>query len=543
MFTRRASVFFLSIIILLQPIAAVAGEWGLPNDGAVSRGAFFRASVRAFELPVDASPKILPFRRVAKDMVSFVGVLESKGVLEPFGKDLLLARPITRAEAITMTVGLAGLSKSGDGKTTYRDIEAGSALARAVTVAVEQEWITPVRPSIFGADQELTGLEAEKLLKKASGRSGQQKRDDGSKDTGVQVIRINLSKNKANVPVPKSDILESVWQLINAEYLYQDKIAADKAAYGAIEGMVQTLGDPYTTFMRPANAQNFRNQIKGEVTGIGAQVEDRAGILTIVTPLRGSPAERAGLLPGDEILSADGVSLSGIGFLEAVDKVRGPKGTSVHLRIRRSGAEFDVSVTRDVVSVPEINITVQDGMGVVRLMQFGEITDKRLRKDMEELVMQNPRGIVLDLRNNPGGLEHAARIVVSAFVPKGSLVTIIQSKDGMEEHRTELDPVVPAGIPVAVLVNGGSASASEIVAGALQDAGRATIVGEKTFGKGTVQAVLQFQDLSSLKMTIAQWLTPKGRAIDKVGITPDIVVPYSSDRDEQLLKAMEILRR
>jgi carboxyl-terminal processing protease len=200
-------------------------------------------------------------------------------------------------------------------------------------------------------------------------------------------------------------------------------------------------------------------------------------------------------------------------------------------------------VQRDVVTVPEVDVKFQDGVGIVKLMQFGQATDTKLRVEMQDLHKKNPRGIILDLRNNPGGLEHAAGVVVSNFVPKNTLVTIIKSNGASEEHRTEEEPTVDPAVPLVLLVNAGSASASEIVAGALQDIGRATLVGEKTFGKGTVQAVLQFSDLSSLKITVAQWLTPKGRAIDKIGITPDVVVPYSTERDEQMLKAMELLRR
>ncbi len=540
---RRVSAFILTLVILLQPVGALGREWGLPEAGEVSRGAFIRAAVSAFEIPISKKGKALPYTRIPKDLKEFIMAAYERGALDMFGDELLPSSPVSRGQGVQILVILSDLMQAGDGKTDFRDVRPGTPLARAVRVAIEQEWIVPVRATQFGIDRSLTASEAEKMIKKASGRAGQVRKDDSSKDTGVQVIRIKMPKKNDTAVVPKSDIMQAVWQLINDEYLYQEKVKADEAAYSAIEGLVQSLDDPYTTFLRPAKAQNFRSQIKGEVTGIGAQVEDKAGVLTIVTPLTGSPAERAGLLPGDEILAADGTSLTGIGFLEAVDRVRGPKGTSVRLRIRRGGSEFDVSVQRDVVTVPEVEVKMQDGVGVLKLMQFGQATDTKLRGEMEKLQEKKPRGIILDLRNNPGGLEHAAGVVVSNFVPKGTVVTTIKSKDRIEEHRTEEDATINSSIPLVVLVNGGSASASEIVAGALQDIGRATIVGEKTFGKGTVQAVLQFSDLSSLKITIAQWLTPKGRVIDKVGIVPDVTVQYSTERDEQMLKAMELLRR
>jgi carboxyl-terminal processing protease len=540
---HRITSVFIVLIILLQPVAAFGREWGLPEAGEVSRSVFIRAMVGAFELPPSKKKDALPYLRVPKDIQGDVRILHDRGVLVVFNKDLSLASPVTRGQAVQMLVILSDLKQAGDGKTDFRDVRAGTPLARAVRVAIEQQWLVPLRATQFGVDKPLTASEAEKMLKKASGRAGQVRKDRSSDDTNMQVVRIQVPKKGNGAVVPKSDIMQAVWQIINDEYLYQEKVKQDDAAYAAIEGLVQSLGDPYTTFLRPVKAQNFRSQIKGEVTGIGAQVEDKSGILTIVTPLTGSPAERAGLLPGDEILAADGVSLTGIGFLEAVEHVRGPKGTNVKLRIRRAGSEFDVSVQRDVVTVPEVDVKFQDGVGIVKLMQFGQATDTKLRVEMQDLHKKNPRGIILDLRNNPGGLEHAAGVVVSNFVPKNTLVTIIKSNGASEEHRTEEEPTVDPAVPLVLLVNAGSASASEIVAGALQDIGRATLVGEKTFGKGTVQAVLQFSDLSSLKITVAQWLTPKGRAIDKIGITPDVVVPYSTERDEQMLKAMELLRR
>jgi len=538
---QRISVGLCAFSLFLAPLPVDARGWGLPNSGDVTNGVFVRAAVVALDLPILSKGDALPYARVPQNLIPYIRTAYERGALDVFGKDFAVSSSVTRGQAIQVLVELTNLSGAGDGKTSFRDVRAGSAIARAVRVAVEQGWLVPLRSTQFGIDRPITASEAERMLKKARGRAGQVRKDFPEETR--QVIRITIPKSKGTAVVPKNDILQSVWQIINDEFLYQDKVKQEEAAYGAIEGMVQSLGDPYTTFLRPVKAQNFRSQIKGEVTGIGAQVEDRSGVLTIVTPLTGSPAEHAGLLPGDEILSADGVSLTGIGFLEAVERVRGPKGTSVRLRIRRGGSEFDVSVQRDVVSVPEIDVRMQDGVGIVKLMQFGHGADTKLRSELEALAAKKPRGIVLDLRNNPGGLEHAAGVVVSNFVPKNTPFSIIKSSGSTEEHRTEAEPTIDPAMPLIVLVNGGSASASEIVAGALQDFARATIVGEKTFGKGTVQALLQFADQSSLKITIAQWLTPKGRVIDRVGIVPDVTVPYSTERDEQMLKAMELLRR
>ncbi|MBU1911526.1 S41 family peptidase, partial [Patescibacteria group bacterium] len=268
----------------------------------------------------------------------------------------------------------------------------------------------------------------------------------------------------------------------------------------------------------------------------------RNGILTIVSPLRSSPAERAGLKPNDEILKADGVDLTDMPFLDAVNHVRGPKGTTVELTIRRSGTELKIKVVRDEVKVPEIEITWQGKIALVKLMQFGKTTENELRGALEEVQSQGPSGVIVDLRSNPGGLLHAANLVISNFVPKGTKVAEIISRDGTRTDETTDMPTIRSDVPVVVLVNEGSASASEIVAGALQDYGRATVVGTKTFGKGTVQQIIRFNDESGLKITIAEWKTPDGRKIDGVGVRPDVAVEYKTERDEQMLKALEILR-
>ncbi len=342
--------------------------------------------------------------------------------------------------------------------------------------------------------------------------------------------------------MPKEEILKTVWQYILESYVHEKDIDPDEAAYKAAEAMVQSLGDPYSTFLRPSGVSNLETQIKGTVSGIGAQVEQRNGVLTIVTPLRMSPAEKAGLKPNDEILKANGLDLSNLPFLEAVHYVRGPKGSKVILTIRRAEKVFDVTVVRDDITIPEIEITWQDKIAVVKLLQFGKLTETNLRQEMAKVQEKNPEGIIVDLRNNPGGLLHAANIVMSNFVPVGTQVAQIKSRDGMRKDVTNDSPTVKAGVPLVVIVNEGSASASEIVAGALQDAGRATVVGTKTFGKGTVQQVVQFNDDSGLKITIAEWYTPSGRQIDEKGVIPDVSVEHSTERDEQMLKALEILK-
>lgn len=543
-FTRAA----LSALLLLLPVfaqAATAREsLSVAPDAVVTRGEFIRAVVTALKVPLDKRERNdLPYVRVPKALSPYVQAAHNNSaILHIFGKDLQLAQGITRGEALQILFALKDLQ--GGSPVDFRDVTRGTNMEKALRAAVLLGWMQPLRENYFGVDRKLVGREGLQLLQRVI---GDEERIDNLErsiqEDNIPTIRINVGTAKVRTTtLPKSEIMEAVWRLINEQYLYSDKIDLDKAAYDSAEALVKSLDDPYTTFLRPVNNQNFQTQIDGQVSGIGAQVEEREGILTIVTPLPGSPAEIAGLRPNDQIIAADGESIINIGFVEAVGKIRGPEGSTVTLTVRRDGNEFDVIVSRKTIKVPEIEISWQGEIAVVKLLQFGRLTDTELRGEMQHVQEQNPKGIILDLRNNPGGLLHAADEVISNFLPKDSAVAVIKSRDDERTEKTSQSPTIDTDVPVVVLVNAGSASASEIVAGALQDAKRATIVGEKTFGKGTVQQVLQFYDGSSLKMTIAEWLTPKRRKIDGVGLEPDVSVGFSSERDMQMLRALDLLR-
>ncbi|MBI3331403.1 S41 family peptidase [Candidatus Peregrinibacteria bacterium] len=530
---RFSRLAILSLIVLSSiPLPAVAAE-----QGTVARGDFIRNAIKVLDIPVEQDSSA-PTERVPAALVPYIATAHKRGALKIFGTAIDHAKAITRGEAMVVLMKLQNL-RPGKMTKTFTDAPKGSDLASALQVAIDNQWMRPQRPRLFGVNKALTTREMTLLMKRLKRKVPA--RTTSEEEGQTPIIRVQF--RPIDVALPKDEILEAIWRLLNDEYLYKDKINGEEAAYKAAEGLVQSLGDPYTVFFRPAKNKNFQNQIQGEVTGIGAQVEQKNGVLVIVAPLKDSPAERAGLLAGDEILESDGVSLAGLSFQDAVDKVRGPKGSSVKLKIRRAGSELEVTVVRDTVKVPEIDISFQGAVAVVKLHQFGQITDRDLRTFMLEVQKQNPSGIVLDLRNNPGGLLHAATIVLSNFLSEGTVVATINSSTENKIEVTADPPTVNVNVPMVVLVNKGSASASEIVAGALQDHKRARIVGETTFGKGTVQQVLQFNDGSSLKMTVAEWHTPLERKIDGVGIEPDIKVEGSQgDRDEQMLRALELLR-
>ena len=538
-FAASALVAFLMVPSVAQATSAHDALRGYDEGKVVTRGDFIRAAVQVLDLEnvqVDGQQD-LPYRRVARGLEQYIRVAHEKNALEVFGYDLLLAQGITRGDALRVLVGLTGFSATTP--APFKDVRIGTPEELAVRTAVDRNWMNPIRDDLFGVRRKLTGGEAILLLRKVTGEAQTQ---NSSFQNNSNTIKVNFGSTKRLMNLPKTQILESIWSVIEREFLYTDNIDTDEAAFRAAEGLVNSLDDKYTTFMRPVRSQQFQTQINGEVTGIGAQVEYVDGILTIVSPIKGSPAEAAGLKPGDQVLKVDGDPLSGLSFMDAVGKVRGPKGSTVKLSIRRNGVEIDFDVIRDIIRVPEAIITWQDNIAVVQLTQFGRITQEELRPQMEDVMKKDPKGIVLDLRSNPGGLLSAANLVVSLFVEKGTPYVEVRSRKDKSLSLTTAEKVIDDSVRLVVLVNEGSASASEIVAGALKDLDRATIVGAKTFGKGTVQQVLQFSDQSSLKMTIAEWYTPDGNKIDGVGVNPDIGISEIEGRDAPLLKALDILR-
>ena len=536
-FRASWSVAAVGLLFLAVTTASAASPWvdafGKSLDQAVSRGAFIRAAVDTLGVPKDVEVELPYARPVPATYRPFVIGAYKRGALDQFGDDLQVAKPITMGEALQIIVQLQGFQAQKT--SSFTDVPKGSALERAVSVAIERGWAAPARGKRFAPERVLNGASARLLLRKVAGEDA----NADPEDEGKIVIRF---KSRTREPLPQQDVLQAMWSLLEDQYLHAEKIDREKAAYSAAEAMVQTLGDPYTTFLRPVNAEEFQSRLEGKVTGIGAQVEYRDNALLVVAPLPQSPAQRAGLLAGDQIVAADGVSLAGMSFVEAVGKVRGAEGTVVKLTIKREGAQFDVAVTRAVINVPEIEVSWQNSIAVVHLIQFGERTQRELRSIMQEINDKHPKGVILDIRNNPGGLLDAATVVLSNFLPQGSPVVRIETRGDAYTEDTLDPPTLDASIPVIVLANRGSASSSEIVVGALQDYGRAKVVGEKTFGKGTVQQVIDFKDGSSLKMTIAEWYTPGHRKIDGVGIEPDFIVRNEDVRDEQMLRALDLLR-
>lgn len=339
-----------------------------------------------------------------------------------------------------------------------------------------------------------------------------------------------------------------VWRLVKSAYVDQP-VSEKNLYYGAIAGMVAGLNDPYSTYFTPEDAKAFDEQLAGSFFGIGAQLDMKEDRIVVVAPLPGTPAERAGVMTGDSILAIDDVVTDGMSIDEAVSRIRGEKGTSVMLTVYREGDESPraISIVRDEIHIDSVTYTLRDdGIAVIAISMFNDDTSALFAAAAERVIDDGATGILLDLRNNPGGLLDAAIDLAGYWIPAGQTAVIEQVGEEQFMYPTNGSAVL-ANIETVVLANGGSASASEILAGALQDTDEAVIVGQTTFGKGSVQEYHELPDGGAVKITVAKWLTPLGRSIDAQGIVPDqevlfIQEDFDAERDPQLDAALHILQ-
>ena len=344
------------------------------------------------------------------------------------------------------------------------------------------------------------------------------------------------------------------WQIINERFVdttststssstsgisgSNKKVTDQDKVWGAIDGLVASLGDPYSDFMPPEDNKVFNEDIQGEFGGIGIEIGARDGALTVISPLEGSPAKRAGLKAGDKIIKVAGTEVSGLTINEATNLIRGKVGTAVTLAIARAGEKenLEVKIIREVIKVPTLETKLlPDDIFLIKLFNFGATSADLFRKALVEFVNSGTDKLMIDLRGNPGGYLDTAVDISSWFLLSGSVV-VKEDHEGRAENKIFKSrgyDVFSEKLKLVILVDGGSASASEILAGALSEHGVARLVGEKTFGKGSVQELIPITDDTSLKLTIARWLTPAGHSISHQGITPDIVVKLVNNKEEK----------
>ena len=327
------------------------------------------------------------------------------------------------------------------------------------------------------------------------------------------------------------DLFWDVWEVVEEDYIDFEEISEEEQVYGAISGMINSLEDAYSVFMDPEETEEFHVGLDGELEGIGAELTIRDGRLTIVSPLKNTPAEEAGVLPGDHIYLVDGEPTSEMTIWEAIMNIRGEPGTEVVLTMIREGVDepFEIPITRAKIDVPSVELTYEesadgDNIAHLAIYQFGDDTDKEFSTAVRQILLQEIDGIILDMRLNGGGYLDVSIEVLSEFFEDEVKGVIVKYRNGLNTIMyTEGDGQLTE-VPLVVLIDEGSASASEIVAGALQDFDRAIVMGEQSFGKGSVQELTNLSGGSSLRLTIAKWYTPDDRSIDEVGITPDVEI-------------------
>lgn len=341
-----------------------------------------------------------------------------------------------------------------------------------------------------------------------------------------------------------------VWQLIEEKYIKPTD--RENLLWGSVQGMVKSLDDPYSIFLPPAEKKEFDIEITGQFEGVGMEIGIRKGILTVVAPLKNTPAYKAGIKAGDKIIKINDEITADITIDQAVKKIRGPRGTEVMLTILRNGEDepLKIAITRDVINIPTLDSERHEDVFVIKLYNFNHPAPAAFRNALRGFVNSGSDKLIIDLRNNPGGFLEIAVDITSWFLPVGKVITTEDFS-----ARSGRSPIVYRSkgydafknLPLVVLVNKGSASASEIFAGALRDYGLAKLVGEKTFGKGTVQELIAVTPDTSLKLTVAQWLTPNGKSIEE-GLEPDIKIEMTEDdeaagHDSQLERAIDVVRK
>ncbi|MBI5530880.1 MAG: S41 family peptidase [Candidatus Doudnabacteria bacterium] len=366
---------------------------------------------------------------------------------------------------------------------------------------------------------------------------------------------INQSEAPATVDY---SLLWKALDVVQAKYIEKNSINQQKVLYGAIKGAVESLGDPYTTFFEPKTLESFKTDLKGSFGGIGAEVGKKDNNIVIVAPLDDTPAKKAGLQAKDIIVSVDGQSTADWSVDQAVDKIRGEKGTAVTLSIYRQGKDkpFDVKIVRDIIAVKSVKLSYKETevngqkktVAVITLSRFGDDTLNLFTKAVNEILSKNVSGIVLDLRNDPGGYLQTAVDVASSWLNSGDLVVSEAKSDGTSNKYNAEGNNRLKGIKTVVLINGGSASAAEILSGALHDHNIAKLIGEKSFGKGSVQELVDLPGGSAVKVTVAKWITPGGKNLNHDGLEPDIPVKltdedFTAGKDPQMDKAVEELSK
>ncbi len=458
------------------------------------------------------------------------------------------ANPITRVEAMKIAFPISGIATPYytdiDPSELFQDVSARAWYAYLARAAKLHGIVSSKRPELFWAKHLMTRGDAAELIYEL-----QLARDDGGifisvepsdPTEGIDQVSMDLLNN------PKFAILLDVWKKANTDFYNKANINQDELVYGAIKGLVEKLGDQYTVFEEPSDALGLQEYLQGEFEGIGTVIDIIDNNIVIMKTLPESPAEKAGLQTGDMIKKINGQAVDALTINQVLNLIRGQAGTTVNLTIQRSSQTIDVSMVRAKITFSSISEKMIGGIGYVSVTEFTDSSPEDFTKALSNLATSSPKGYILDLRSNPGGYLDSSIEMLGHFIESGKTVVTTKSADGGTREFKTTGTAELKGKPLIVLVDDGSASAAEIMAGALQDLKLGKLLGTKTYGKGSVQEITNYTDDSLLKISIAHWLTPNGRDINGIGLTPDILVELDQQqllngKDNQLQRALDIL--
>jgi carboxyl-terminal processing protease len=523
-------------LLLLAPAGAFASAstvseiLGVEGNRPVTRAEFLKAGVIILGVSVDMDANMNAYRAYDEAIRPYVRAAEGRKAFDAFGENPDLSKPVTRGEAIRFLYELREWVGTGS-VLPFRDVDASSALGAAVRLAAQHAWTSPLRKNVFGVNAPLRGKEARELLTRVATDAGQRQ---------VQTVKIKIvPKKNETLSFTSKKFRDQVASLLRDEYLYAENLAT--ATGSTAKEFVENIKDPYTTLFDPVESKDFRDQLSGTLSGIGVRLDN--DYMEVMSVIAGSPAEKAGVEAGDRIVKVNNKSIEGLASEDVINRIRGKSGTPVRIGVKRDGEELTFNIVRAAIEIPDTKFETRSNIAIVTVSQFGDHLIKDAPKLFDDVLASDPDGIVIDLRFNPGGYLQAVPSVLNELLPENSVYLYVRGRNFRDDYVTDGSPSIPEDMQVIVLTNEGTASSAEIVAGALQDYGRATIVGTKTYGKGTVQTVIPFKNKSSLKFTIAEWLTPEEHPINKIGIIPDVEIEQSDAGDAQLEKALELIRQ
>ncbi|MFC1599742.1 S41 family peptidase [Patescibacteria group bacterium] len=532
------SLFYDAITYFIEevPILATDRDRFKPLD-KVTKAEFFKLLYESAGYTTSDETFDIPFHDVVGDewFATYVNRALENNLIEfdEFDPNFNPAETVSRCEAVNFVIKLYDIDSNivDDIPNEYTDVSSLDLCSNTSKIAFILELLHDYKTRQFNTEKELTRAEAIHIFYKV------QKND----------LSINLASQSSTSSPSYSyndknfDLFFQIWNKVNDDYVEKDEINQSELMYGAITGMVDKLNDPYSVFFEPLDANDYKNTLEGAFEGIGIYINQIDGQFIILTPLKGSPAEEADIKPNDIIIEVDDEIVQGLDMDQLIDLLRGPAGSEVKLKIKRGSNYYFKNIVRTHIDVPYVESEIIDDIGIIYYYQFTSNSNDQFKTEIEKIIAQNPKGIIIDLRNNPGGYVYSSQLLISRFIPKGETYVNFIMADGTSYGENSLGPGDLKDYPIAVLINEGSASASEIAALALKDAAGATIIGAPSFGKEKIQEIITYNDGSSLKLSIAKWTSPNGTSVSENGIEPDYNIKLGDTEDSQLNKALQLI--